>query len=60
MAYPRMTDQQRRHWRLDRDHTLKFGDEGWMVAHRGWVVTQIERLPAPAAPPASAGFPAPA
>jgi hypothetical protein len=55
-----MTDQQRRHWRLDRDHTLKFGDEGWMVAHRGWVVTQIERLPAPAAPPASAGFPAPA
>jgi hypothetical protein len=31
----------------DRDHTLKFGDEGWMVAHRGWVVTQIERLPAP-------------
>jgi hypothetical protein len=44
----------------DRDHTLKFGDEGWMVAHRGWVVTQIERLPAPPAPPASAGFPAPA
>jgi hypothetical protein len=35
----------------DRDHTLKFGDEGWMVAHCGWVVTQIERLPAaPAAP----------
>jgi hypothetical protein len=30
----------------DRDHTLKFGDEGWMVAHCGWVVTQIERLPA--------------
>ena len=30
----------------DRDHTLKFGDEGWMVARRGWVVTQIERLPA--------------
>ncbi|MGD1034233.1 MAG: TIM44-like domain-containing protein [Candidatus Dormibacteria bacterium] len=33
----------------DRDHTLKFGDEGWMVAHRGWVVTRIERLPAPPA-----------
>jgi hypothetical protein len=31
----------------DREHTLTFGDEGWMVAHRGWVVTQIERLPAP-------------
>jgi predicted lipid-binding transport protein (Tim44 family) len=35
----------------DRDHTLKFGDDGWLVAHRGWVVTQIERLPAP--PPAA-------
>ena len=33
----------------DREHTLMFGDEGWMVAHRGWVVTQIERLPAPPA-----------
>ncbi len=44
----------------DRDHTLRFGDEGWMVAHHGWVVTQIERLPAPSAPPVSAGFPAPA
>jgi predicted lipid-binding transport protein (Tim44 family) len=33
----------------DRQHMLKFGDEGWMVAHRGWVVTQIERLPAPPA-----------
>jgi hypothetical protein len=30
----------------DREHTFKFGDEGWLVAHRGWVVTQIERLPA--------------
>ena len=49
-------------WRFERDssmdssqtdleHTLKFGDEGWMVAHRGWVVTQIERLPASAAAP---------
>ncbi|MGA2284463.1 MAG: TIM44-like domain-containing protein [Candidatus Dormibacteria bacterium] len=48
-------------WRFERDpsmdssqtdleHTYKFGDEGWLVAHRGWVVTQIERLPAPTAP----------
>jgi hypothetical protein len=47
-------------WRFERDpsmdssqtdleHTYKFGDEGWLVAHRGWVVTQIERLPAPPA-----------
>jgi hypothetical protein len=47
-------------WRFERDpsvdssrsdlsHTLRFGDEGWLVAHRGWVVTQIERLPAPPA-----------
>lgn len=42
----------------DRDHTRKFGDEGWMGAHRGWVVTQIERLPAAPAAPASAGSPA--
>ncbi len=37
----------------DREHTLKFGDGGWLVAHGGWVVTTIERLPAPppAAPP---------
>jgi predicted lipid-binding transport protein (Tim44 family) len=33
-------------FQTDRDHTLKFGDDGWLVAHRGWVVTQIERLPA--------------
>jgi len=51
-------------WRFERDpsmdssqtdlqHTLRFGDDGWLVAHRGWVVTGIERLPAPppAAPP---------
>ncbi|MGD1054182.1 MAG: TIM44-like domain-containing protein [Candidatus Dormibacteria bacterium] len=44
----------------DRDHTLKFGDEGWLVAHRGWVVTQIERLPAAPAAPAPVGTPAPA
>lgn len=50
------------HWRFERDpsldssasdlqHTMRFGD-GWCVAHRGWVVTQIERLPDP--PPAAA------
>ena len=49
------------HWRFERDpsldssatdreHTLRFTD-GWWVAHRGWVVTQIERLPD--APPAA-------
>jgi hypothetical protein len=42
----------------DRDHTLKFGDEGWMVAPRGWVVTQIERLPAAPVASAPAGAPA--
>lgn len=28
----------------DEAHILCFGDEEWMVAHRGWVVTSIERL----------------
>ena len=45
-------------WRFERDpavdssrtdfqHSMAFHD-GWLVAHRGWVVTQIERLPEPA------------
>jgi hypothetical protein len=38
----------------DRDHTLRFGEDGWLVAHRGWVVTQIERLPFTPPPPPAA------
>jgi len=37
----------------DREHTLRFGD-GWLVAHRGWVVTRIQRLPDAPSPPPSA------
>jgi hypothetical protein len=32
----------------DEEHTLSFGPDGWLFAHRGWVVTGIERLPDPA------------
>jgi hypothetical protein len=32
----------------DQQHTLSFGPDGWLFAHRGWVVTGIERLPDPA------------
>jgi hypothetical protein len=31
----------------DERHEITFaGTDQWMVAHRGWVVTEIERLPA--------------
>lgn len=50
-------------WRFERDpsvdtsasdeqHILSFKDQ-WMVAHRGWVVTEIERLQGTPAAPAS-------
>lgn len=32
----------------DEQHTLSLGPDGWLFAHRGWVVTNIERLPDPA------------
>jgi hypothetical protein len=33
----------------DQQHTLSFGPDAWLFAHRGWVVTGIERLPDAAA-----------
>jgi predicted lipid-binding transport protein (Tim44 family) len=33
----------------DEQHTLSFGPDEWLFAHRGWVVTNIERLPDPQA-----------
>ena len=32
----------------DRQHALSFGADGWLFAHRGWVVTAIRRLNEPA------------
>jgi hypothetical protein len=37
----------------DEAHILCFDDEEWMVAHRGWVVTSIERLNEAVAQPRS-------
>ena len=37
----------------DRQHALSFGHDGWLFAHRGWVVTAITRLGDPVAPPSA-------
>jgi predicted lipid-binding transport protein (Tim44 family) len=36
----------------DEQHALSFGPDGWLFAHRGWVVTAITRLPDVLAEPA--------
>jgi hypothetical protein len=35
----------------DAQHTLSLGPDGWLFAHRGWVVTGIQRLPDAAGSP---------
>jgi hypothetical protein len=38
----------------DAQHTLSLGPDGWLFAHRGWVVTGIQRLPDAAGSPSQA------